>query len=440
MATPTRRQLLLGGAGLAAGAAAARAGAAGSLLNVPARSKLPAPADSGIDHIVVVLMENRSFDHYLGWLPGADGQQAGLRYPDEDGALHATHHLTERQGCGFADPDHSYDGGRIQLNGGKLDGFRKGGNDDFALGYYTRADLPLYSALVDQTTVFDRWFCSILSSTYPNRFYTHAARTDRISNTMSMSTLPTIWDRLAEAGVPATYYFSDLPFIGLWGPKYMDRSRPIELFFDQAATGTLPAYSYLDPFFLGEDQGGSNDDHPHADIHRGQAFLSRVTRAVASSPQWKRTALVITYDEWGGFFDHVRPPQLPDDPPDGDYDHTQAGFRVPAFVMSPYARRGAVDSHVYDHTSILKFVEWRFGLKPLAPRDTAARNLAHALDFSRPPADPPALPDVADPGPHLCGSPGAGMAAEDPFWVALRDQVRADPAWRQVLPTRTIAG
>src|SRR4051812_12973277 len=267
MATPTRRQLLLGGAGLAAGAAAASAGAAGPLL-APARRKLPSPQHSGIDHIVLVLMENRSFDHYLGWLPGADGRQAGLHYPDDDGVLHATHHLTERQGCGFNDPDHSYDGGRLQLDDGKVDGFRKGDNDDFALGYYTRKDLPFYSALVDQATVFDRWFCSILSSTYPNRFYTHAARTDRISNTMALSTLPNIWDRLADAGVPATYYFSDLPFLGLWGPTYVDRAAPVDVFFEQAALGTLPAFSYLDPFFLGEDQGGSNDDHPHADILR----------------------------------------------------------------------------------------------------------------------------------------------------------------------------
>jgi phospholipase C len=434
--SPTRRQLLLGGAGLAAGGVALRAGATDALRAAPRHAKLPSPAHSGIDHIVLVLMENRSFDHYLGWLPGADGKQAGLSFPDESGELHATHHLTERQGCGFADPDHSYDGGRIQLNGGKLDGFRKGGNDDFALGYYKRSDLPFYSALVDEATVFDRWFCSVLSSTYPNRFYTHAGRTDRMSNSMTLSSLPNIWDRLTDAGVPATYYFSDLPFLGLWGPKFVRNSQPIETFFEQAALGTLPAFSYLDPLFLGEDQGGSNDDHPHADILRGQALLSRIANAVTTSPQWSRTALVITYDEWGGFFDHVRPPVLPDDKQTDEFDHSQAGFRVPAFVLSPYARRAHVDGHVYDHTSILKFVEWRFGLKPLAPRDAAARNIAEALDFSRPRTSVPDLPMVTDPGPHFCGSPDAGMAAEDPFWVALRDQVYADPAWRQVLPVR----
>jgi phospholipase C len=433
MSPLTRRQLLIGTAATAAGAAATRAGAAELTRATQRVTKLPRPGHSGVDHIVVVLMENRSFDHYLGWLPGAVGKQAGLKYADDKGTMHPTHHLTERQGCGFNDPDHSYQGGRTQLNHGKVDGFRKGDNDDLAIGYYTKSDLPFYGALVDQSTVFDHWFCSILSSTYPNRFYTHAGRTDRSSNTTTTSTLPTIWDRLATAGVSANYYFSDLPFLALWGEKYVPISRPVDTFFAQAAAGTLPAFSYLDPFFLGEGQGGSNDDHPHADILRGQAFLSNVVNAITASPLWESTAVIITYDEWGGFFDHVVPPVLPDVPPTDGFDHKQAGFRVPAFVISPFARRGRIDQHVYDHTSILKFVEWRFGLPSLAPRDKAARNLAHALDFAHPRNAAPSLPTVTDPGPHICGSPGAGMALEDPFWVALRDTVKADPAWRHLV-------
>jgi phospholipase C len=429
MSPITRRQLLTSTAAVAAGAAATRAGATPRTSRRP--GPLPTPSTSGIDHIVVVMMENRSFDHYLGWLPGANGRQAGLWYPDDHGTLHPTHHLTERQGCGFNDPDHSYEGGRIQLDHGRCDGFRRGANDDFALGYYTAADLPFFRQFVSQATVFDRWFCSILSMTYPNRYYTHAGRTERVDNSLVYSEMPTIWDRLHAAGVPATYYFSDLPFLGLWGEKYFPISKPIDTFFAQAASGTLPQFSYLDPYFLGEDQGGSNDDHPHADILRGQAFLSLVANTLVNSPLWPKTALIITYDEWGGFFDHVRPPRLPDDPPTSEFDHGQAGFRVPAFVLSPFARRGGIDSHTYDHTSMLKFVEWRFRLAPLAPRDAAARNLAHALDFAHPRFDPPSLPIVADPGPHICGAPGVGMAAEDPFWAELRDQLQ-HTAWRHV--------
>src|SRR5437764_6900319 len=329
----TRREFLTGagarGAAVALGGSRSSAQAASP--KYTGSSQLPHPADSGIEHIVVLCMENRSFDHYLGWVRGANGRQAGLSYADESGALHDTHHLQDWSGCGFNDPDHSYEGGRTQLNGGAMDGFRRGGNDDFALGYYQSADLPTTTQLVNNFTISDTYFCSILGPTYPNRFYTHAATTDRISNTSTTSTLPTIWDRLADKGISANYYFSDVPFLLLWGDKYLPISRPIDTFFAQAATGTLPPYSYLDPFFLGEDQGGSNDDHPHADIRRGQSFVAKVVNAVIQSPTWSSTVLIVTYDEWGGFFEHVRPPVLPDNDP----THAQAGFRVPCYVISP---------------------------------------------------------------------------------------------------------
>src|SRR3954469_239114 len=219
----SRRKFLLGaGAGMA-GIAATRfapAAGAGELVTTAAR-RLPSPNASGIEHIVVLCMENRSFDHFLGWVPNANGRQAGLTYLDDAGAPHKTHHLTEWQGCGFNDPDHSYDGGRIQFNGGACDGFRKGDNDNYALGYYIKEDLPLTASVVKNFTVCDRYFCSILGPTYPNRFYTHAAATDRISNTSTTSTLPTIWDRLADKGISANYYYSDLPFLLLWGEKYL---------------------------------------------------------------------------------------------------------------------------------------------------------------------------------------------------------------------------
>jgi phospholipase C len=423
----SRRRFLSSAAGL--GAAAALGPEALGALASPQTSRyaaLPSPSASGIEHIVFVCMENRSFDHYLGWVPGADGRQQGLVYKDDHGRAHATHHLADtRNGCGFNDPDHSFEGGRVQFDNGRLDGFRKGDNDDFALGYYTEADLPFYGPLVKSATTFDRYFCSILGPTYPNRFYTHAAQTDRISNTSTTSTLPTIWDRLAAAGVSSRYYFSDVPFLALWGQKYLPVSSPVERFYADAASGTLPAFSYVDPYFLGEDQGGSNDDHPHADIHRGQAFLSLVAKTLMSGPAWSKTALVITYDEWGGFFDHVKPPRLPDNHdtgPHGKDDHAQAGFRVPTFLVSPWSRPGHVGHNFYDHTSILKMVEWRFGLAPLTKRDKAARNLAESLDFrtARPAPD---LPVVLDPGPHACQPPiGTNpMGLEDPFWRELAE-------------------
>ena len=427
--TLTRRRLLLATAGTAAGAALGRAGASPQ---AAPNTALPRPHRSGIDHIVVVMMENRSFDHFLGWVPRAAGRQAGLVYRDRHGRRHQTHHLTTRQGCGYRDPNHSYKGGRIQLNHGRCDGFARANEDDFALGYYTKADLPFYGPLVSQATVFDGMFSSLMAATLPNRNYLHAGRTDRMHNLYFRSRMPTIWDRLAHAGVPATYFYSDVPYLRLWGDRYVQMAQRFDAFLALAASGNLPQVSYVDPPFDASTPYGAADDHPHCDIHRGQAFLSVVAQALVNSPAWSRTVLVITYDEWGGFFDHVRPPRLADEGPLDGMDRHQAGFRVPAVVLSPFARRGHVDHGVYDHASIVKFIRWRFGLAPLAPRDRAARNLAHALDFRRPDTSVPPLPAVVDPGPHTCDAPGIGMPGEDDPWAEGVKQVGSGGAWRHV--------
>ena len=373
---------------------------------VPKGRPLPEPSSSGLDHIVVLCMENRSFDHYLGWVKGAKGRQRGLEYLDEVGVPHPTHHLTSYTGCGSNDPSHSYNGGRIQLNGGACDGFRRGSNDDLALGYYTRDDLVLTSQLVDTFTVCDHWFAGILAPTYPNRFYTHSAATDRIRNTIDLCTLPTVWDHLARAGVSAGYYYSDLPFLALYGAKYLPIAAPISEFFADAADGTLPSYTYVDPAFLGAAQ---NDDHPHADIRRGQNLMGRIVQALIEGPLWESTLLVITYDEWGGFFDTVVPPRFPDlvDNPGGDDtdpDHAQAGFRVPTILVSPFSRGGRVAKTIFEHSAIPKLVEWRFGLPSLTPRDAASRNLASVLDFDHPDASRPLIDVPSDPGPDPCVS------------------------------------
>jgi phospholipase C len=373
----SRRRLL---AGAAAGAAVAPF-AAERIAPAAQAAALPSPEDSGIDHIIVVMMENRSFDHYMGWVPGADGKQDGLTFTDNAGVAHSTHHLQDTQGCGNPDPDHSFEGGRVQFNDGRCDGFlRSGDNDEFAIGYYLPQDLAFYGKAAPQWTVCDRYFSAIMSSTYPNRFYQHAAQTDRISNTTDISTLPTIWDRLADAGLRGRYYFSDVPFIALWGAEHLGIARPFATFLTDCLLGTLPEVSFVDPRFLDEGSGTSADDHPHADIRAGQFFLNQIYRAVTRSPAWKRTLLIINYDEWGGFYDHVPPEVAPDANPEWGL----RGFRTANLIVSPRARRGHVAHDVYDHTSVLKAVEWRWNLPPLTPRDAAARNIAEVLDFSKP--------------------------------------------------------
>jgi phospholipase C len=410
--TTSRRTFLAGAAGgVLAGAMPAA--------NAATPAPLPSPSGSGIDHIVVVMMENRSFDHYLGWLPGAAGKQSELSYTDRYGVRQSTHHLQDTQGCGHPDPDHSFEGGRIEYNQGACDGWlRAGDNDAFSIGYYLPEDLAFYRAAAPYWTVCDQYFSAIMAETYPNRFYQHAAQTDRIHNSTTVSTLPTIWDRLAAAGLSGRYYFYDTPFTALWGNKYLSISRPFGEFLTDCATGSLPQLSFVDPKFLDEGSGSSTDDHPHADIRAGQYFLSQVYRAVTSSPAWARTLLVINYDEWGGFFDHVAPSVAPDANPDWGL----RGFRVPCLVISPRARRSHVAHNVYDHTSILKAVEWRWGLAPLSPRDAAARNIAEVLDFTGPPNLTAPRWDV----PPFVGQPCAAASAADyEQWHALRDLARS---------------
>jgi phospholipase C len=381
--SPTRREFMVGALGAAAAATTVGRAAADALTAAPTPLALPDPARSGIDHIVVLMMENRSFDHFLGWLPGADGRQEGLTFLDDDGTAYSTHHLTDFQGCAHPDPDHSFNGGRTQLDWGACDGFLRGRNDDYAIGYYTADDLPFTGPAAQYWCTFDRYFAATMSSTFPNRFYQHTAATDRISNTYDPTTLPTIWQRLRGHGITAHYYYVDAPFIALFGGQYVKIARPFDTFLDNCAQGKLPAVSFVDPKFLDEGGGTSADDHPHADIRAGQYFLNQVYEAVTSGPQWDRTALVINYDEWGGFFDHVIPTTAPDKRP--DLRTGLRGFRVPCLLISPRVRRGTIGHQVYDHTSILKMIEWRFGLPALSRRDHAARNLAEVLDFGHAP-------------------------------------------------------
>ena len=341
--------------------------------------RLPKPDKSGIKHVVVVMMENRSFDHLLGWLPGADGRQAGLTFTDTQGASFPTYPLApDYQGCSHPDPDHSYEGGRVEYDNGLCDGWlRAGSNDIYSIGYYTQADLPFLGKAALDWTVCNRYFAPIMAPTYPNRIYQHAGVTDRLDDSLDLSTLPTIWDRLDDAGLRGRYYFNDIPFIGLWGTKYASITRTYDQFLQDCASGSLPEVAYVDPPFNSEDAGTSSDDHPHGDIRAGESFLAQTYRAVTTGLDWKSTVMVINFDEWGGFFDHVAPGQAPD----VDSRFALRGFRVPCLLVSPFAAPGAIVQDVYDHTSVLRMIEWRWSLPPLSVRDAAANNLAEALDF-----------------------------------------------------------
>jgi phospholipase C len=413
----------------------------------------------GVEHVVVLMMENRSFDHFLSWLPGADGRH-DMTYLSTDGNVYPNYPLApDFQGCGYSDPDHSWEGFLVQHNFGRMDGFLRRPTppapnpgvtlakaNTFPIGYYTNhhhdhtrkaePDLPVIGALAENYTVLDRYFCSFAGETFPNRFYQHAARTDRDHNSAKISTLPAIWDQLSPIpntqGVPTGgYFFRDLPFLALWGTKFFPFWHPFAAgdvdalgipvttpsFIDTVAAGQLPNVSFVDPAFDIESTGTSADDHPLADIRLGERFIADTYHALANAGYLDNTVLVVTFDEWGGFFDHVPPPKVTDDTDPNTVDHTgdgttptdgqlipdyrQLGFRVPTIVVSNLAEDRVVHHGPFEHASTLKMIESTFGLRSMTARDANAESLGHVLSREpRRPVRSGAIPTSAQvPGP-----------------------------------------
>jgi phospholipase C len=376
------------------------------------RSPLPSPRNMEIDHFVVLMMENRSFDHYFGWLSGADAVQ-DQSFPDPSGAQVPTRHFStlgtggmEYKGCGHPDPGHGWESGRAQLQGGFL--APGSGNDEFALTYFDQGDLGFIHEAARQYTLYDRFCCSLLASTWPNRYYKWSATSGgRKDNTPPLETAgnqwETIFDRAISRGLSARYYNSDLPFSAVWGARGATWTNPITRYYADCAAGTLPNIAFVDPPFRdgGGGDGLSADEHPLGDVRLGQAFMADVVNAFVRSPAYRRGALFVVYDEWGGFFDHVRPPRVPDERASADLyeDFGQMGFRIPAVAVSPYARpRGGgfrVDHGLYGFESILSLIAYRFGLGSLTTRMARARNIGRSFDWERPTFDRPDLPDPA---------------------------------------------
>jgi phospholipase C len=425
-----RRREFLSRTALAAGASAAAASLPlNALLAEVAKrealaSSLPSPSNVPIDHFVVLMMENRSFDHYFGWLPDADAVQSRTYLdPDNGNTPVSTRHAStlgqaQWQGCGHPDPDHSWNGGREQLGSSKTDqtkepdGFLHGDSDEFALCYYDEGDIGFIHPAGRSFTVYDRFHCSLMASTWPNRYYMWSAQSGgRKDNSPPFSTLgnqwPTLFDKaLANnpANVPgpglltARYYHSDLPFSAVWGRRALPWTRPVADYYADCAAGTLPNIAFVDPPFRdgGGGDGLSADEHPLGDVRLGQAFMSDIVHAFIESPNWRRGALFIVYDEWGGFFDHVRPPSVPDDRRNTlniSEDFGLMGFRIPAVAISPYAKRGVVNHMLCGFESIIKLITYRFGLGNLTTRDAQAKNIGQSFHWKTPNFERPELPD-----------------------------------------------
>jgi phospholipase C len=338
----------------------------------------------GIDAIVVLMMENRSFDHFFGALrsdasyanastvDGLRGSESNLSASGETVTVFKMDNFTPE------DPPHDWDPVHASWNDGANDGFVKahqGASEKEVMGFHDRSQIPFYYWLADNYTVCDRWFCSLLGPTWPNRYYLHAASSGgQKDNSFGGGNFDNVWDRLKAKSVPAKNYYDGTVawYLGGFLGKVLSNNPTAGLaqFFTDAQAGTLPAFSVIDPDFA------ANDDHPNHDIMRGQAFVASIYKALTESPQWSRCLFVITYDEHGGFYDHVPPPATEDDNP----EFAQLGFRVPAIVIGPTVRRGHVNSTVLEHSSVAATLKTRFGIDSLSRRMDVSNDLSSCID------------------------------------------------------------
>ena len=375
------------------------------------------PGASNIKHVIVMMQENRTFDSYFGHLKAYDptldveAEPADASNPNPlNASAPAIQAFHQTNACEVSDLNHSVSGSHAEFDNGKMDGFTKA-NEDASLdptgsrtmGYHTQAEIPYYYKLADTFAIGDRYFASELGPTFPNRFFLLAAtpfgHTNNAFPTTDFNefTQKTIFEELDAAHISWRVYFTEVPFAAIFSyvrKNAVGKLFPITQYFIDAAAGTLPQVSFVDPVFVGSNNT-ETDEHPTTNIQVGEKYSSTVINTLMQSPSWTTSALFFTYDEHGGFYDHVPPPAaVPPDNIGTDGTLDRYGFRVPAIVISPFAKRHFVSHVVNDHTSILAFIEKRFGLPALTARDAAANPMFEFFDFNHPNFTVPALPDA----------------------------------------------
>ena len=367
-----------------------------------------------IRHIVLLVMENRSFDHMLGGLaaaiPGLDGvnaQNPALNY-DAGGRPYRQAPTTTRQ---FAyDPKHEHSDVVLQLqnqNSGFVLDFEKAypqsteQDRQEIMNYFQAGFLPALHPLAGDFTVCDRWYCSVPGPTWPNRFFALSGTSmGQIVMPEGLSvqnlgmyfqqTQETIFDRLNQAGRKWKVYYNDFPASWLLLrqllPENVVHYHHIDDFFAQVRdTQGFPEFVLLEPKYFGEDE---NNDHPPHNVMKGEKFIADVYNALRSNPDlWNECLLMVFFDEHGGFYDHVAPPGAvaPDDHQE-EYAFDQLGVRVPALLISPWVSR-RVEHTQFDHTSLLKYLTEKWNLGPLGRRTAAATSIGAALLESAPRTD-----------------------------------------------------
>ena len=368
------------------------------------------PTTTPIKHFMVLMQENHSFDNYFGTYPGADGIPDGTCIPVDPVGDPFGDCVKPFPLAGQAIVDLGHSGGVFdnQFRKGKMDGFvsvfadRRGVGKQ-AMGYYDDSDIPFYWNVADQYVLFDRAFTSAAGGSVWNHFYWVTGTPGNPASDSLLSTgfdqVPTIFDRLQAAGISWKFYVQNYrpeinfrnPGSGddaaqsVWVPplnynRFLDdpalSSRIVDMgqYYKDLADGTLPAVSFMVP------SGAS--EHPPGSIQAGERFVRGLITALMSSTSWNSSAFMWSYDDWGGWYDHVPPPRV---------DEFGYGFRAPTLLVSPYAKRGYVDSTTIDFTSQLKFIENNWGVEPLAERDRNAKDIVTAFDFSAGPREPVVL-------------------------------------------------
>ncbi len=399
---------------------------AGLILALPMAGTTPAAAQSGngpntpIQHFIVVMQQNHTFDNYFGTYPGANGIPKGVCLPTSltkpTGPCVAPFKITNQP---ISDLAHSNASFSAEYQNGKMNGFvdaLNSANQDgrLSMGYYDGSDIPFYWNLADQYVLFDNYFTSAHTGSIANRLYWVSGQPGDKSNRIppnGFNDITPIFDRLQARGISWKFYIKDynpklnyriLPQLDYLPPQIqwvpllsMDRflddpklsSHIVDLsqYYTDLEKGTLPAVSYV--LLLGASE------HPLSDLSLGERATRTMIYSLMQSSAWKSSAFLITYDDWGGWYDHVPPPQI---------DDRGLGFRVPTLLVSPYARMGYVDHTLLEHTSILKFIEENWSIPPLAPRDAQAKNFTSAFDFSMPPRPPVLVPATREaPQPRL---------------------------------------
>jgi phospholipase C len=371
-----------------------------------------------IHHFVVLMQENHTFDNYFGTYPGADGLPNGICVPVNPWkALKPCVRPFHIGNQSITDLDHSEYSAGLDLHRGEMNGFVhaqhvRSGSGSQTMGYYNGSNVPFYWNVADRYVLFDHFFSSVLGGSFLNHVYWVGAGTGNATQTVPTGglQLTTIFDRLQAAGVSWKFYvqnydpainYRTLPHLknanresqAIWCPlldipRFLDdpalnsHIADIKQYYSDLRHGTLPEVAYI--------TASGTSEHPPGSLVNGQRFVRGVVNSLMSSSSWDSSAFMVSYDDWGGWYDHVLPPHR---------DRHGDGFRVPALLISPYARQHVVDHTTLDFTSMLKFIEANWRLRPLTSLDANAGSIMGAFNFAQLPRRPAIIPLRRSPPP-----------------------------------------